>query len=529
MKLIKTTLIAISILFVNSLNAQINSSTLDHNNVSAKISDAGTFFYDFVNQQNGYEIPKGSGLSPIYTTQFWFAAVDSQGDIHFVQGGMPNQGSDVFNGPISDPGTYNTPEYQAKWGNSIWSICQTDIDNFILTYECNLDPNCNEVYPLTNEAIMTINNWPAHGDDNSGQSYYLAKFFDNNGDGSYNPMAGDYPIIKGCCATYMIQNDAAESHSYTNTDSVGMEIHYMFYQYKTWDYLNDVTFIDISAINKSNINYPEFIHSIAVDADIGNPEDDYFGSDSLKNLSYFYNADNDDEDTQQSLGYGVNPPAIGIVSLNKDMTSSLPYEGFGLTVPQKWNLMNGLKTDGSLWLNPNGNPTKYVFSGNPNIASEWSALSINHPIKEAKALSSINIGSFNIGDTMKQSFAITYARNGNHLENVQSIIDLASDVQLFYDNESDIPCTNGTTNLEEQENFNVSISPNPSTGTVNINNYNKNLLSISVLDFQGKVILERFFSSESNIDVDLSNQNSGIYFFHLRTESLNLIRKVIIQ
>lgn len=529
MKLLKFILIAISIAFLNFSIGQVNSINLEHNNVSAHISDEGTFFYDFGNQQKGYEVPKGSGLSPIYSTQFWFAAKDNQGEIHFTQGGMPNVGRDVFNGPISNPGTYSTPEYQNKWNNSIWSICQTDIDYYILTYECNLDPNCTEVYPLTNEAIQTILSWPAHGDDNSGQSYYLAPFLDYDSDGTYNPAAGDTPIIKGCCATYMIQNDAAENHTYTNTDPIGIEIHYKFYQYKTWDYLNDVTFVDIIAINKSSTNYLEFIHSIAVDADIGNPVDDYFGCDSSKNLSYFYNADNNDETDSQHLGYGINPPAIGVVNLNNNMSSSVPYTEFGLTVSNKWNLMNGIKADATPWLNPNSNETKHVFSGNPNIGTEWSALSVGHQNFEAKSLSAVNLGSFNIGDTLKQSYAITYAREGNHLENVQKIIDLASDVQSFYDNESDIPCANGTTNLESQEDLSITISPNPTTGIVNISNYDKKPLTITVLDLQGKTLLENPVSKANNIQIDLSKQRSGVYFFHLRTQTESGIRKVVIR
>lgn len=529
MKLLKTYLFIISFAFLNLSIGQFNSTKLEHNNASVHLSDAGTFFYDFENHTRGYEIPKGSGLSPIYSTQFWFAAIDAQSEIHFVQGGIPNEGSDVFNGPISNPGTYTTTDYQNKWNKSIWSICQTDIDNFKLQYLCNLDPNCNEVYPITNEAMQTINDWPAHGDNNLGQSIYLAPFFDYNADGVYNPTDGDYPIIKGCCATYMIRNDAAETHSYTNTDAIGIEIHYMFYQYKTWDYLNDATFIDIIAINKSNTNYPEFIHSIAVDADIGNFNDDYFGTDSLNNLIFFYNSDNNDEDYQQTLGYGLNPPAIGVVNLNNDMTSNVPLTDVGLTVSNKWNLMNGLKADGSFWQKPNTNPTKFVFSGNPNNSTEWSALSVGYTNNEAKSLSSVNVGSFNIGDTLKQSYAVTFSRNGNYLENVQSIIDLSSDVKLFYENESDVTCLNGTTNLSKQELFNVTISPNPSSGVVNINNIDKKLMSINILNSQGKIQLGKLVTSESNIKIDLSNKEQGIYFFHLKTESGNLIKKVVIH
>ena len=519
----------LSFVFAYSSNAQINSVVLDHNHVSAKISDAGTYFFDHANQNRGYEVPKGSGRHTIYSTQFWFAAKNTQGEIHFSQGGIPNQGSDIFNGPISNPGTYNTSEYQNRWNNSILRICQSEIDNYNLTFQCNLDPNCDELYPLSNETIQTINNWPGNGNDISGQSYYLAPYFDYNSDGIYNPEAGDYPLIKGCCATYMILNDAAESHSYTNTDAIGIELHMLFYQYRTWDHLNDVTFVDITAINKSNTDYPEFMHSIVVDADIGNAVDDFYGCDSLNNLTYYYNADNNDENGPQTLGYGVNPPAIGIINLNQNMTSSVPFTIGGLTVSNKWNLMKGLQNDGNPWLNPNSIQTKYVFSGNPNITSEWSELNAGNQPDEAKGISSIDYGSFNSGDTLKQSYAITYAREGNHLDNVQAIIDKASDIQYFYENESDIACTNGTTNLEKLENFNVTISPNPSSGVVNINKYDNNLLSIIVLDLQGKTIQKKLFTKGSSFKIDLTNQRSGVYFFHLKTKSSNTVRKVIIN
>src|SRR5690554_7975286 len=102
-------------------------------------------------------------------------------------------------------------------------------------------------------------NWPAHGDPSLGQSFYLAPFFDqatNNGsgDGFYDPSQGDVPSIKGCCATYLIQNDEAQIHTLTNTQAIVIELHFMFYQYRYWAHLNNVTFIDIKVINYI-INY----------------------------------------------------------------------------------------------------------------------------------------------------------------------------------------------------------------------------------------------------------------------------------
>jgi hypothetical protein len=516
-------------LFNFNTNSQINSTFLEHNNVSAYISDAGTYFYNFENPGMGYEVPKGSGRHAINTTQFWFAGKDELDSLHFAQGGSPSQGRDIFNGPVSGVGTYTSPEYQTTWSNSMWSICQSDIDQFKLWWACMnglISTGCDN--PPSNEVFETINNWPAHG-NSPGQSYYLAPFYDFNSDGVYNPLDGDYPIIKGCCATYLIQNDVAEAHSYTNTDSIGIELHIMFYQYQTWDYLNDVTFIDIKAINRGGINYPEFLHSIFVDADLGYYGDDFFGCDSVKNVMYFYNADNNDEDGIQALGYGIDPPAIGIVSLQEGMSSCAFMNGGGNLISEKWNVMNGLQFSGNPWLNPIGNETQFVYSGNPNVPLEWSEISVGNPSGDRKGILSTSIGAFNSGDTLFQTYAILYAREGNNLENVQSIINLASEVKTFFDNESNIPCINGTWNVLELESLQIEIAPNPSSGIVYISSEKEKLTSIVVYNTQGKIVKEFTPANFKKIELDLSNQSKGLYMIHIKSEKGISVQKIIIE
>src|SRR5690554_1341906 len=85
---------------------QLDSTHLNHNNVSAFISDAGCYFYNFDNHKKGYEVPKHSGVHALESMQFWFAVKDANGQIRMSQGGVPGQGSDVFNGPISDSLSY---------------------------------------------------------------------------------------------------------------------------------------------------------------------------------------------------------------------------------------------------------------------------------------------------------------------------------------------------------------------------------------------------------------------------------------
>lgn len=512
---------------------QVDSTSLNHNNVSAFISDDGTFFYDFTTQQKGYEVPKGTGVHALKNMQFWFAAKDGSGQIHFSQGGVPGQGNDIFNGPISDPGTYNSQLYQDTWNESVWTICQSAIENYILQYECSQDPNCTDTYSISNEDLDMINEWPAHGDFTNGQSFYLSPFYDypNNsgsGDGVYDPQQGDVPKIKGCCATYTIQNDEAQAHTLTNTDPIGIELHIMFYQYRTWDYLNDVTFVDIKAINRSGQNYPEFVHSIAINGALGNETDDYFGSDSLTNTMYFYNADNNDESISNSTAYGQNPPAIGVVGLNLAMNSCVPFSG-NESVAEKWNLMNGKKADGTSWMHPNGFQTKYVYSGNPNNPVEWSELEQTNIPGNANGLLSLDFGNFNDGDTLDQSYAIVYSRDGDHVNNVQSLLGKAIDVHSFYENDSDISCSEGTWNVEEHEDLNVNVAPNPSSGIIRVINPDNRNLSISISDLQGKTVEKQSSSNQKVIEIDLSMRQSGIYLVHIKSHDQKIVRKIIIQ
>lgn len=531
----KRKLSLLTLVIFGQLNAQSNSTILEHNNVSAHISDVGTFFRNFTDSTLGYEIPKGSGRHAIYSTQFWFAGADSTGEIHFVQGGAPGLGSDVFNGPISDAATYNTPTYQNAWGSAMWEINQYEIDIFKTWWTAcssyspsvNLQDCLNAATP-TIESLERIDSWPAHGDYTQGQSFYLAPYYDYDGSGYYNPEAGDYPIIKGCSAVYMIQNDAAQSHTYSDTDSIGLEIHTMFYQYQTWDYLNDVTFVDIIAINRSNQDYSDFAHSVVVEANIGNNLDDYYGCDSTSNTMFFYNGDNNDEDALPYLGYGLNPPAIGVVSLDQEMSSCVTY-GSNPTVSGKWNLMHGLQNNGADWLDNNLNATNYVFSGNPNVSSEWSALNSAMPVGNAKGISSHNYGTLHSGDTLKQTYAITYARNGTNLENVNNILSISSEIKSFYDSQNTAPCTGAVLGLSENKKDDFSLFPNPSTGKFTIRNNANVELKIRIYNSIGQMVKEVNSNNNTKVLIDLSNQSRGIYTVELISEKGVHNKKVVFE
>ena len=518
----------------SSWKAQINSTYLSHNNVSVYLSDAGTYFYNYDALEPGYEVPKGFDIRPIYLAQFWFGGKDNNDSINLITGGYPGYGSDVFNGPASAPFTYDTPSYEAQWGNSMWSICQSEIDQFKNWWACEnglISAGCNSII-LTPEVEMKINSWPAHGDVSIGQSYWLAPFFDYNADGNYNPIDGDYPLIKGCCATYMIQNDMANFHIYSGTDPIGLELHLMFYQYHTSDYLDDATFVDITAINRGNTSYPDFAHGIMVDADLGSYIDDFIGCDTTKNIMYFYNGDNQDETFMD--GYGPNPPALGIVGLREQFTTSAPYipggSASGNVTFETWDILQGLQSYGAPWLDTQGLPTKFVYSGNPTDTTAWSEItSLNNP-GDRRGIAATAIQNFEPGDTITQTYAIIYVRNGNHLENANQIIDLADDVQTFYDTQSNIACqSNGTWNTQELSSPTFVISPNPAHGLIQISAAGQQIQKVQLLNTQGKKVFEINTKTNNTITLDLSKYQKGVYFIDLQTDKGSALEKLVLE
>ncbi|MBL4862914.1 MAG: hypothetical protein JKY09_07860, partial [Crocinitomicaceae bacterium] len=255
----KSLLLLLAIFLMDSAISQVHYRILNHNNASVSISDAGTFFQDFnTNGHLGYEIPKDSGIRAIYATSFWFGGITSTGDTSYVLGGNPSTGTDVFNGPYSV--VYDDPTYQSDWDSSIWMFTQEEIENFKFWWEaCNgpnaNQPDCSDAVLPSNETLIKLYSWPGNGNVAIGEAYWLAPYWDYNSDGTYDPSDGDYPLLKGCKSVYLIQNDDAGIKTLSGTSSLGLEIHYMFYQYRTWDYLNDVTFVDVVAINRGSNNY----------------------------------------------------------------------------------------------------------------------------------------------------------------------------------------------------------------------------------------------------------------------------------
>lgn len=529
----KTILLLLFVAIITNVNAQ-SQSILEHNNTRAYLPTNGMFFRDIVNNTPGYEVPKDDGVHTIYSLVFQYAAKTAQDSILLCLGGLDSLTTDVQSGPYRTNHNYNSA-YQTANNNKYWEICQEEIDIYRNWWEACVGSNqnptdCNNLPTPSNESLTRIYEWPAHGDNNEGEWYWQAPFFDHpeSTPGFYDPQNGDYPLIRGCCATYMVQNDDVQN-TFSNTPSMGIEMHYMFYHYQNWGTLNDVTFAEVRILNHSGVDYPEFTYGVYADTDLGNAMDDFFGTDSTRSLFYTYNADILDEASVVSTGYGSNPPAFGITALEAPLTSAvIPYGGAGAL--GNWNEMNGLNASGQAIVSAQGDTTKFLYNENPNAASSWSEENIGNIGGDRRALIQTNHGPFLDGEEILQTYALVYARDGNtRLENVDDLLTKVDDVHAFYDTINNAQCSGGVLSLITIKNEGFTISPNPSNSYVNIEPDGSSEFEVSLLDASGKEVLRNQISKNGTLQIQVSSFENGLYFLVLKSQSGISSQRLVIQ
>lgn len=513
--------------------AQFATGLMNFNNASASFTNAGYLFNDINNNTAGYEIGQGSGLYTLYSTSLLLAGKDINNQLKMAMSGNPNFGKDFSSGPYSSIGNYSDPGYVAQWADSYTTICEEDILAFYTWYNCALDPTfpgCDQFPAPSPEVLQTIYNYPAHGNVSNGESYYLAPFYDNDQDGTYNPNNGDYPLIeRGCCMTYMIFNDMNGLHTLSGGDPLSVEVHMILYQFNTWNsYLNNATFVDLKIINRGTQTVYDFTTSLAVDPDLGNYADDMIGCDSTLNISYVYNGDNFDESNGGDLGFGANPPAFGIVELTDGLSSHVP-QPMTSNLVEIYNSALGLQPNGMDYLDNFGMPTKFVYNEDPNIPNGYSQFGLGMVPNDQRFFTNTITPVFYPGDTVKRSFAFIYAEGSDHLNSVTNLLATASQVKQFYDNDASTACEGGVWNVGEISATNdFKIYPNPSSGSFQIELLDHiGYMDVKVLDMLGHEMMStKITSGTTEFQTDLL---PGVYLVVLNDGQKRLTKQLVVQ
>jgi hypothetical protein len=332
------------------------------NNVRARINTGGDMWQNFATAIAQYYIPANTNKTSLYAGALWIAGVDKYGQLKLAAQRFRQEGVDFFPGPITIDKTASTDNITcAKW-DKMFHVTKAEVMEY-RSYVNSENPA--EEFPgYTTPA--SIREWPAHPDDPN-MAYYLAPFYDADGDGEYNASGSDgkdYPyydfendlcplnyvdvkgwkpaptmgsadslaseggsavnshkteiggilsdqVIKGDETYWWVFNDKGNAHSESKGQPIGLEIRAQAFAFATNDEVNNMTFYSYEIINRSTFTLTNTYFSPWTDADLGYAKDDYVGCDVERGMGYCYNG-KDIDGSGQVEAYGEHPPAIGV-------------------------------------------------------------------------------------------------------------------------------------------------------------------------------------------------------------------------
>lgn len=298
--------------FANTCDPASQSVDLDINNVRTKLLNGGDMWWDLNNPK--YEIPKITDPNAVrkhslFAGAVWIGGKDNGGNLKLAAMTYRQSGVDFWPGPL-DTTTAATDPLRCKAYDKMWKVTRDELEEF------------------SNSKFLTqsagIRDWPA-GTNRSykigAESDYLAPYKDVVGDGIYDPSQGDHPVIddrrpnsengvdrQPDMFIWWVFNDKGNIHG-TTGQAIGIECQTTAFAFSTNDEVNNMTFYSTKIINRGFTALNDCYMGQWVDPDLGNYADDYVGCDVGRGLGFCYNGDDDDEGV---LGYGLNPPTIGV-------------------------------------------------------------------------------------------------------------------------------------------------------------------------------------------------------------------------
>ncbi len=415
--------------------ASRSEADMSINNVRARLLGGGDVWWDL--SVGKYIVPKvepASGLpevSSIFAGAVWLGGYDPVGNLKLAaqQFRSANE-NDFWPGPLDPVNGTIERDTCAQWDRH-FRVLGENIRRFQRDFNVALESGETLDEKDVPEDVL---GWPArgnpyfsdiHGFELPNTSQGLAGFFDYDGDFSYDPLAGDYPIIeiRGCPTPqypdemiFWIYNDAGGIHTQTQGNPIQMEVQVQAFAYATNDEINDMTFQRYKLINRATQSIDSTFFAMWVDPDLGCSQDDYIGCDTMRSLAYVYNEDVTDGvtgcDCEGTPTYCQDVPMLGVdyfrgpldeFGQEIGMSSFTYYNNAGVgqwpnaqTDPdiaqEYYNYMSGSWKDGTPFsfggdaFNVGGAPIDYAFTEAPNDATGWSMCTANLPFGDRRTI-----------------------------------------------------------------------------------------------------------------------------------------------
>ncbi len=530
--------------------------SLNINRLNAAVLVHGDMWWDPATQSAKCEFPAGSHKHVSSTAALWLSGYDGSNQLHVAAQTYRQDGNDYWPGPLDSAGALSYASSQ-KWAK-IWKVSRQEINLFqSLLVGGSL---------TTTNMPADILTWPAKGNTyaagNGGAALAIATdmapFVDVNGNGTYEPLLGDYPAIIGDQALWWVFSDNGPTHTQTNGAPIGVEVHAMCYGYNRGTVVDNAAFYKFSVVNRSANNYTRFRAALFNDMDLGYYGDDYIGVDTSRLLAIGYNGSADDGGAagHPVNSYGTNIPVMG-VRLVGPPHDSVATAGPCFTyynndhsiignpgsAPEYDNYMRGKLKNGDPFTNDfagsgvhskgygSGAATNAVFFGHPGDTTQWSeCTSGNFPGDRRFVLSTPDF-HLNAGQTKDFTYALVTTNPGPtnacpdvRFDSITYISDVINSVYI-----SPLHPT-GVTDLEDAHNE-IKVYPNPASNSISIEflKNNQNNYNIGIYNTLGQLVEVAWEARANKKTADISQLPAGVYTLKYTTASGNATTMFIKQ
>lgn len=543
---------------------------LDINNVRAKILNGGDMWWDLSNAR--YEVPKVTDLNAVRKNSMFAGAIwiggEDEGVLKLAAMTYRQSGSDFWPGPL-DTVTSNTNTTRCENYDRIFEVKREDIETHVELFEANQG-----VVP-SGEIPDGIKDWPGNG-NGLNEPEFLAPFFDQNNDGLYSPEEGDYPVLQDECRgipvldedneasdqpdqmLWFVYNDRGNIHSETQGQAIGLEMQTTAFAYATNDEINNMTFYTTRIINRGASQLSNTYFGQWVDPDLGNFSDDYVGCDVGLSLGFCYNGDDNDEGI---LGYGLNPPSVGVdffegpkkdttidgvdtlieLGMSKFVYYDNDFTNFGN--PQQpihyYNYLQGKWKNGDClsWDLANGRTgsecTDYIFPGDtdPNhIGENWDERSAGNTPADRRFLQTSGPFTLKPGAVNKITVGVVWARasSGGATGSLDQLKAASRKAQELFDNCFDILDGPDAPMVEAQELDQELILMFTNTNSETVEQYSEEVVSDGVTReylFQGYRVYQLKNSTVGTGDLEDIDKAREIFSCDLDDSITRLVNK----
>ncbi len=547
----KTFNLLVLILLPCFLLAQDQYETLENAYISVPIHNGNKHFQTSFND-GGFTI-KSEGANTTFTSSLWLSGYDPAGNAFLsAQTYSPQTIDNGLTGPI-DPNTGGPYADLTSVFNRFFEVTNDEIQAFLADFADG---------SIDNDIPANLLIWPAVGNpyffDFSGEELPnhpggLAPFFDQDGDGLYDPANGDYPLIKGASQAfyYVYHFGPAIGQSIPSTRS---EVQVLARIYEAANSIGHTAFFDYKLIQTKFEDLRNFRIAMFVDPDLGCYADDYLGYNEECEFMYAYNQDALDGTDEQGGCDGVPIPVfeneIPIMAysfikkpevfINQEVQelktdffiaynslnpiSSLPstQEGYLQNLNGTW-LDNTPITFGGDGLNFGSiDSVNFCYPGNPADVNGWSACTASVPQSERRALLGLEDFTFPPGGVVEFTFA-AFAHMGAELPcpDITETSSICEEIKAFNANSTTVSTTNFTLS-------DCLVLPNVVTPGESVNLKCESLpKQMAIFNSSGKLI-KNFYSEQNHIFS--APTEKGMYFIKLTDNNgLAQTQKLIVQ